>query len=115
MNHAILESVQIGRARSYGREDATEPHDKPWTSGFFKTAVEGGIFVGRTNVAGDGQADLKHHGGIDKAVLSYSPSLYPFWQRDVKIPDLPHGAFGENLTISGLDEHSVHIGDVFSI
>jgi MOSC domain-containing protein YiiM len=115
MNQPILQSVQIGKPKSYGREDATDSHDKPWITGFFKTPIEGQSFVGRTNIAGDGQADLKHHGGIDKAVLAYSADHYPFWRRDLKIPDLPHGAFGENLTISGLDEHSVHIGDVFSI
>jgi len=112
---AYLASIQIGKPTSYGREDATETHDKPWTTGFFKTAAEGKIFVSRTNIAGDGQADLKHHGGIDKAVLAYSADHYPFWRRDLNMLDLPHGAFGENLTICGFDEHSVHIGDVFSI
>jgi MOSC domain-containing protein YiiM len=115
MNQPILQSVQIGKPKSYGREDATESHDQLWTTSFFKMPVEGPVFVSRTEIAGNAQADLKHHGGIDKAVLAYSADHYPFWQRDLKLPDMPYGAFGENLTISGLDEHSVHIGDVFSI
>jgi MOSC domain-containing protein YiiM len=115
MNRAILQSIQIGQPENYGREDAADAHDKPWTTGFFKTPVEGKIFAGRTNLAGDGQADLKHHGGVDKAVLAYSADHYRYWRRDLEIFDLPFGAFAENLTISGLDENSVHIGDVYSI
>jgi MOSC domain-containing protein YiiM len=113
--HGILESIQIGKPRDYGTPDAVESHDKPWTSGFFKTPIAGKVFVGRTNITGDGQADLKHHGGVDKAVLAYSADHYSTWRRELDRPDFPHGAFGENLTISGWDEQTVHIGDVFTI
>jgi MOSC domain-containing protein YiiM len=115
MSHAFLRSIQIGKPKNYGFESAAETHDKPWTTGFFKTPVEGKIFVGKTNLVGDGQADLKHHGGIDKAVLAYSADHYSYWREALAMPDLPHGAFGENLTIAGLAEESVFIGDVFSI
>lgn len=115
MSHAYLQSIQIGEPKSYGSEFAEETHDKPWTSGFFKTRVEGPVFVGKTNLTGDGQADLKHHGGIDKAVLAYSAEHYPLWRTELGKPDFPHGAFGENLTLSGFSEQSMYIGDVFSI
>ncbi|HTW94912.1 MAG TPA: MOSC domain-containing protein [Tepidisphaeraceae bacterium] len=115
MNRPILQSIQVGKPQSYGSEDATDAHDKPWTSGFFKAPVEGKIFAGRANLEGDGQADLKHHGGVDKAVLAYSADHYRYWRRDLDRFDLPFGAFAENLTIAGLDENSVHIGDVYSI
>jgi MOSC domain-containing protein YiiM len=115
VSQAILQSIQIGKPQNYGRADAAETHDQAWTTGFFKVAIDGMIFAGRTNLAGDGQADLKHHGGIDKAILAYSADHYPHWRRDLGRPGLPYGAFGENLTISGLDESSVHIGDIFSI
>src|SRR5580693_5579942 len=98
----ILHSVQIGTPQSYGSEDAVDPHDKPWTTGFFKKPVNGPVFVNTTNLAGDGQADLKNHGGIDKAVLAYSANHYPKWRDELKVPDMPFGAFGENLTIAGL-------------
>jgi len=114
MTQASLRSIQIGKPKSYGVEGAAETHDKPWTTGFFKTPIEGAIFVGRTNLAGDGQADLKHHGGVDKAVLAYSAENYPKWRADIN-RDLPFGAFGENLTIAGLNEETVFIGDIFSI
>ena len=112
---ATLYSVQVGMPRSYGSEDAFDPHDKPWMTGFFKTPVEGPVFVGSTNLVGDGQADLKNHGGVDKAVLAYSADHYPKWRDELRLPDMPCGAFGENLTIAGLSEQSVCIGDLFRL
>jgi MOSC domain-containing protein YiiM len=99
---------------SYGSGDALDLHDRAWTTGFFKSPVEGPVAVGTTNLDGDGQADLENHGGVDKAVLAYSADHYSKWRRELGM-DMPHGAFGENLTIAGLDEGSVHIGDVFGI
>ena len=115
MSYAYLQSIQVGTPQDYGFESAADTHDKPWTSGFFKKPVEGPVFVGKTNLIGDGQADLKHHGGVDKAVLAYSADHYPDWRRELGKPDFPHGAFGENLTISGYSEQSMYIGDIFSI
>jgi MOSC domain-containing protein YiiM len=112
---SVLSSIQIGKPASYGSRDAIDPHDKPWTTGFFKAPVEGPVFAATTNLAGDGQADLENHGGIDKAVLAYSADHYPNWRIELGMPDLPHGAFGENLTIAGLGEESVNIGDIFGI
>ena len=112
---ATLYSIQIGKPQSYGSADAVDPHDKTWTTGFFKTPIEGPVPVGATNLVGDGQADLKNHGGIDKAVLAYSVDHYPKWREELGIPDMPCGAFGENLSIAGLSEESVCIGDIFRI
>jgi MOSC domain-containing protein YiiM len=112
---AVLSSIQIAKPGRYGSDDATDPHDCTWRTGFFKTSLAGPVFVGTTNIEGDGQADLENHGGVDKAVLAYSADHYPKWRRDLGMAAMPHGAFGENLTISGLTEESVHIGDVFRI
>lgn len=112
---AVLCSIQLGRPTSYGFENAADTHDQPWTTGFFKTPVEGRVFADTTNLVGDAQADLKHHGGVDKAVLAYSADHYPKWRDELGMSDMPYGAFGENLTIAGLSEKSVCIGDVFGI
>jgi MOSC domain-containing protein YiiM len=112
---AFLSSIQVGQPTSYGSEGAVDPHDEVWTTGFFKTPVDGPVFVGPTNLDGDGQADLENHGGVDKAVLAYSADHYPNWRCELGMPDMRHGAFGENLTIAGLSEESVHIGDIFGI
>jgi MOSC domain-containing protein YiiM len=110
-----LLSIQIGMPKSYGFEDAVDTHDKLWTTGFFKTPIKGRAFVGTTNLAGDGQADLINHGGADKAVLAYSADHYPNWRDELRTPDMPYGAFGENFTISGVSEKSVCIGDIFHV
>ena len=86
---SILYSIQIGTPKSYGFEEAVDTHDKPWTTGFFKTPIEGPVFVGTTNLAGDGQADLKNHGGINKAVLAYSADHYPKWRGELHMPQMP--------------------------
>jgi MOSC domain-containing protein YiiM len=112
---AAVSSIQIGKPLSYGSADAVDPHDRAWTTGFFKTPIEGPVFAGTTNLEGDGQADLENHGGVDKAMLAYSADHYPKWRRELGMPDMPHGAFGENLTIAGLTEELVCIGDIFGI
>jgi MOSC domain-containing protein YiiM len=112
---AVLESVQIGEIRNLGSEDAVDVHDQPWTTGFFKVPVSGPVYVSMTNLDGDGQADLVNHGGLDKAVLAYSADHYPKWRNELQLPEMPYGAFGENLTISGLYEELVCIGDTFRI
>jgi MOSC domain-containing protein YiiM len=112
---AVVYSVQIGTPKNYGFEDAVDTHDKPWATGFFKSPIKGPVFVGTTNLDGDGQADLKNHGGIDKAVLAYSADHYPKWRDELRMPGMPCGAFGENLTIACLSEESVYIGDIFRI
>ncbi len=112
---AILCSIQVGTPKNYGVEGAADAHDMPWTTGFFKLPVDGPVFAATTNLAGDGQADLINHGGIDKAVLAYSAGHYPKWREELRKPDLPYGAFGENLTLAGWSEASVCIGDILRI
>lgn len=68
----------------------------------FKEPVEGQVWLGKTNLSGDGQANLKYHGGPDKAVLAYSAAHYPAWHNEITHIKLPYGAFAENLTILGL-------------
>lgn len=107
-----LLSIQVGKPQLLGKPGAADPHDREWTTGFYKEPVAGAVSVGRTNLAGDGQADLQHHGGPDKAICVYPKDHSPFWQSDLGL-DLPHGAFGENFTIAGAVESDVCIGDVF--
>ncbi|HKQ88923.1 MAG TPA: MOSC domain-containing protein [Candidatus Acidoferrales bacterium] len=112
---ATLVSIQVGTPKSYGRETASDPNDLPWTTSFFKSVVNGPVFTRFTNLDGDRQADLESHGGADKAVLAYSADHYPKWREELGIADMPYGAFGENLTIAGLGEESVCIGDRYRI
>jgi MOSC domain-containing protein YiiM len=87
------------------------------TSGIAKRPVAGPCSVGPLGLAGDEQADRAVHGGTDKAVHCYAWSNYAYW-RSV-LPDQPlwhaPGAFGENLSLDGIDEHGVCIGDRWRI
>jgi MOSC domain-containing protein YiiM len=115
MTSATLVSIQAGQPTTRGHENAVDPHDRLWTSAFFKEPVPGPVFVSRTNIAGDAQADRENHGGIDKAVLAYAASHYDLWRAER--PHVPwcYGGFGENLTIAGQTEENVCIGDVWSL
>ena len=84
-----------------------------------KRAVEGSRAVGTLGIEGDEQADLTVHGGASKAVYAYPSEHYPFWQTvraqaGVAPWDEPlvPGALGENLTLAGVVESEVFIGDV---
>jgi MOSC domain-containing protein YiiM len=69
----------------------------------------------RLNLDGDGQADLRVHGGADKAVYAYPYEHYAFWGAELGRNDFAHGQFGENFTITGWLEDAVCIGDEFQI
>ena len=107
-------SVQVSPPKEFGGA-GSDPMERPWRTGFFKQPVTGLVHVGRTNLSGDGQADLVNHGGVDKAVCVYSADHYPAWREELERDDFPYGAFGENLTIGGLTENEVCIGDVFAV
>jgi MOSC domain-containing protein YiiM len=98
-------SVQIGSVALLG------PKSVP--SGFVKHVVAGKIMASVTGLAGDAQADRRLHGGFDKAVYGYSEAAYDIWR--TILPRHAHrfrpGCMGENLTVAGLDEGSVCIGD----
>lgn len=84
-------------------------------TGILKNKVEAlTLELSETGFQGDGQADLVHHGGPDKAICVYPYEHYPFWEKELQYP-LEFGAFGENLTVSGLTEDQVCIGDIYSI
>ncbi len=88
---------------------------KPVTTAIFKEPVEGRVQLRTLNLDGDRQADLKVHGGIYKAVYAYPGEHYDYWRRELPGVDLPWGMFGENLTVEGMLESEVYIGDQFRI
>lgn len=108
-----LLSIQIAQARRVqinGRSILTAIHKLP---------VSGAVSVMPLGLAGDEQADLSVHGGLDKAVYAYPAEHYPFWREArtqaglTGIDDaLPFGSMGENLTLQGVLETDVWVGDV---
>lgn len=88
---------------------------KTVTTGIIKAPVHRRVKVSKLNLEGDEQADLSVHGGANKAVYAYPSEHYAYWKGELPGADLPWGMFGENLTLQGLREDDVSIGDRFQI
>lgn len=84
-------------------------------TGIFKVPVPATVMLREKNIDGDGQGDLRVHGGTYKAVYAYPIEHYAYWQQELHRDNLTYGQFGENLTVEGILEAAVHIGDVFQI
>lgn len=96
------------------------PREVTWkgrtvVTGIFKAPVTGHVSIRSLNLVGDRQADLTVHGGPDKAVYVYPAEYYAFWREQYPELELPCGMFGENLTVEGLLDETVHIGDQFQV
>src|SRR5258708_34283716 len=104
-----IPSVNVGLPRN------VEWRGQVVQTSIFKEPVTGSVKVRRLNIDGDQQSDLTVHGGAEKAVYVYPSEHYEFWRQELPKFDLSWGAFGENLTSTGLDEDNVHIGDPFRI
>lgn len=65
--------------------------------------------------SGDSQGDLEVHGGRDMAVYAYPVEHYPFWEKELARPSFPFGQFDENLTVQGLSESDVRVGDIVRV
>lgn len=103
----LIRSINIGRPKKEsfpGGECVT---------GICKLPVKGPLRLSFEGFEGDGVQDVKHHGGVDKAVCVYSLDHYPYWERTLGIP-MPPAAFGENFSVEGLSEEDVHIGDFYT-
>ncbi|KPV56832.1 cytoplasmic protein [Paenibacillus sp. A3] len=101
-------SLNVGKPQSVPFEK------KEVSTGIYKQPVEGEVFLSSLNFDGDGQADLVHHGGVDKAVCVYPYEHYAYWSKQLG-RELQYGAFGENLTTQGLLEDDLCIGDTFRV
>ncbi len=104
-----LLAVNTGAARPLrtGRGDETAP------SGIDKRPVTESVRIGPLGLDGDEQADLRVHGGADKAVYVYSQHHLAHWREVLGVAALGPGAFGENLSVAALEEAAVHVGDRF--
>lgn len=103
------------KAINVGQPQAVQWKNKIITTSIFKYPVAGTKKVSWTNVEGDAQADLRFHGGRDKAVYAYDNASYDAWKAVLPELNWEVGIFGENLTTEGLYEGDVKIGDCFQI
>jgi MOSC domain-containing protein YiiM len=102
-------SVNVGRPREV-------QHDgRIVRTGIFKSPVAGPVFLDREGFEGDGQADRRVHGGPDRAAYAYPHEHYEHWRPRLGGGELPYGQFGENLTLVGIRESDVGIGDILRV
>jgi len=130
MNRKPIDNNELGSEFPVVRIATGQPREieedtaNPWRTGFFKLPISQKRTLSKQGMEGDGQADLVNHGGPDKALLCYSADHYPYWEGvfaesglDPISPIEPFefglGGFGENLTVSGLTEENVCLGDTF--
>ena len=105
----VIVSVNVGLPRDVAWQGRTV------RTGVWKAPATGRVFARRLNLDGDGQGDLHGHGGEQRAMLVYQLESYRYWAKHLGRPDLTPGNFGENLTVDGLADNEVCIGDRFRI
>ena len=103
-------SVNVGEPRQI-----TDAAGNVVLTSIYKVPVDGTVRVRELNLDGDRQSDLVKHGGPRRAVYMYPSEHYNFWRKELPGIDLPWGAFGETLTIEGLLEDDVRVGDRFRV
>ncbi len=102
-------SVNIGKKRK------VQWKNKTFETGMYKYPVEGSIFLGTEDVVNDDVVDRRYHGGIEKAVYAYGENHYEFWKMKYPELDFNFGMFGENLTVSILNEEDIKVGSVYQL
>lgn len=131
--HGSVLAVLAGPIRRLRSPRAPGKVPTAWTSAILKSRLTEAVHVGRLGLSGDAQKEKKHHGGPTKAVLIYGAQHYAIWDGSLAAHAREHGsalremspdvdasvygmgAFGENLTVDGLAERTVCLGDIWSI
>lgn len=98
-----------------GKPKTIEVEGQSVSTGIFKDLITGPVKVSTLNIEGDGQADLRVHGGVNKAVYGYPSEHYVYWKENHPNLTFEGSAFGENLSVSGMFEKKVCVGDVYQI
>ena len=110
-----LLGISVGRPREVAYQDR-RGREKSTTTSIFKDPVEGRVMLRALNIDGDEQSDLNGHGGINKAAYVYSIENYRYWSDELGRDDFtPQSQFGENLTVHGMLDDEVCVGDTFRI
>lgn len=105
---AMLLSVNVSSVQ-------TIPYNGKWIkTAIFKKPVDGRVMLAGVNLRGDDQADRKVHGGTERSVYAYAEADYLWWQGRLGIT-LPHGKFGENFTLRGIDISGALVGERWQI
>ena len=98
-----------------GQRQKVNWRGKQVETGIFKYPVDGSIALEKEDVVGDAVVDRRYHGGIDKACYLYSADHYSYWQEAFPEVKWQPGMMGENVTIEGLSEKRIQIGDIYAL
>ncbi len=109
MTDARVLAVSVSPIRELDRDG------KQWTTAIFKEPQEGPVAVHRLGFEGDDQAAKHVHGGPYRALYAYPHQHYAYWAEHQGLTNWPYGGFGENLTVTHLDEDNMHMGDTLCI
>ena len=107
MSHVV--SVNVGLPAE------VEWRGKTVRTSVWKHPVSGRVAARRLNLDGDGQGDLQGHGGVHRAVMVYQVASYKYWEQVLQRTLAEYGMFGENLTVDGLADDEVCVGDRYRI
>jgi ferredoxin-NADP reductase/MOSC domain-containing protein YiiM len=105
----VLLSVNVGMPKEVAWQGNTV------YTGIWKQPIDGPAMVRRLNIDGDGQGDTSGHGGEQRAVMVYQIQAYQHWEDYLGRRDFDYGQFGENLTVDGMADDEVCIGDRYRI
>lgn len=114
MKLARVLSVRTGGIVRHERPEWDEVRSE-WRTAYWKGERQGPVQVGVLGLEGDQQADKRHHGGPEMAVLMYASEHYARWSREHGLEAMGPGGFGENLTLEGIDETGICVGDVLAV
>ena len=98
-----------------GNPTTVEWKGKEEQTGIFKYPVDEPLHLGKTDVAKDTVIDRKNHAGVNKACFLFAADQYPYYKHLYPNLDWDWGMFGENLTVLGMDESLMRIGDIYKI
>ena len=98
-----------------GEKETINYKGKIIETGIFKKSVDHPIFLGEEDIENDAVIDRRYHGGIDQAVYAYSENHYQYWKELYPNLEWRFGMFGENLTISNLEETEIQIGNTYKL
>ena len=102
-------SVNLGERRS------VEYNDTVVETGIFKYPINAPIFLGEEDVENDAVVNRKYHGGIEQAVYAYSEEHYEYWKKLYPNLDWEYVMFGENMTITNLEEMEIFVGNQYKL
>lgn len=115
MTQGTIVSLRIGRIAELPRPEWDHATERTWHTAYGKHEVPGAVRVGFLGLEGDEHGSPDVHGGPEQVLLAYGAAHYADWRKVAGLESMEQGAFAENVTVDGLDEWGVCIGDEYAI